>query len=429
MIAGLGDQIRNSLTGRKAQYTRVDQDDGAGSGSTNESQALLNGRIRRISFKRILCQLLLVCFIVGLVLFLTVGRKHHEDSGDDPELPDQPLPDRPSPVPPVPSETPSNSPSNPPGDSPKHPHKPKQPENPNAPGHLPDGASCGAECTVASYKWPIDDLMRSFSFYQSGQLTSGRTYIKRSRSAGPGNFYVSLELTAIQLSDITLVYTPSRSSSGTSAVLATPKAISPFSRIVANITIELPLDTMDSFQAFHFISQNTDIAFEETDDSNTFNIGKVEVRTTNADILLSPLFTTDAGLEVATRNGEISGIVRSNGKVEISNANGDIDLDVVGDSAIVYTTNADLTGAYVCASKCSLQTTLGDLMLREAQTDSLLLDNQNGRTDVRNISSVSSIVSSGKNGAMSLQVSDVKPGAMIVLSTTNNKVDLTMVSV
>lgn len=432
LIAGLGDQIRNSLNGQKPQYTRVDQEDGGVSSSTSESQAL-TGRRRRIPFKRILCHLLLVCFIVGFVLFLTVGRKHHEDSEDEPELPDQPLPDRPlpdhpSPVPPIPSETPSNPPSNPPGDSPKHPHKPKQPENPNAPGHLPDGSSCGADCTVASYKWPIDDYLRSFSFIQSGILNSGRTYIKRSRSAGPGNLYVSLELTAIKLSDITLIYTPSRSSSGTIATLSTPRAISPFSRIVANITIELPLDTMDSFQEFNFIAQNIDVAFEETDDSNTFNISRLEVRTTNADIVLSPLLTADAGLEIATRNGDISGIARSKGKVDISSTNGDIDLDMVGDTAIVYTTNAEITGEYVCASKCEFQTTSGDLVLRKVQTNSLLLDNKNGKIDVRNISSVMNIVSSGKNGPTSLQVSDVKPGALIVLSTTNDKVDLTMVS-
>jgi DUF4097 and DUF4098 domain-containing protein YvlB len=185
---------------------------------------------------------------------------------------------------------------------------------------------------------------------------------------------------------------------------------------------------MDNFQAFSFQAHNTDIAFEETDDSNTFNIDKLEVRTTNAEIVLSPLFTADAGLEIATTNGEISGSARSKGKVEISSTNGDIDLDVVGDTAIVSTTNGYLTGEYVCASKCSLQTTSGDMILRKAQTDNLMLDNKNGKIDVRNITSVLNIVSSGTNGPMSLQVSDVKPGALIVLSATNDKVDLTMVS-
>jgi Putative adhesin len=432
LIAGLGDQVRNSLNVRKPQYTRASQTDGGEVGSTTENQTL-NGRERRKPFLRIVCHLLLVCIVVGFILSLTITWKHNEDSSDDPDLPDRPLPGHPSPVPPIPSDTPSNPPSNPPSDppedSPKHPDEPKQPENPNAPGHLPDGSSCGADCVVASYQWPIDDYLRSFSFFQSGLLTSGHAYIKRSRSAGPGNFYVSLELTGIKMSDITLIFSPSRSSSGTSVVLSTPRAISPFSWIKANITIELPLDTMDSFQDFSFIAQNTNVAFEETDDSNTFNISKLEVSTTNADIILSPLFTTAAGLEVQTRNGDISGIARSKGKVEISNANGDIDLDVVGDTANVYTTNADLTGEYVCPTKCELQTTSGDLNIRKIQTINLVLDNKNGKIDVRNISSVFNLVSSGSNAAMKLQVQSVIPGAMIVLANKNDAVDLTMVSV
>ncbi|KAI9283894.1 hypothetical protein BC943DRAFT_381748 [Umbelopsis sp. AD052] len=427
-LAGLGDQIRNSLNVQKQQYTRVNQTHEEAN-STSESQTLNGFTRRRKPVLRILCHLVLVCFIVGFVLLLTITWKHEEGSNDGPGLPD-----RSSPIPSIPSRTtsippsipPSNPPSDPPGDTPKPPSDPKQPEDPNMPGHLPDGSSCGAGCIVSSYRWPIDDNMRSFGYIQSGQLTMGRAYIKRSRSAGPGNFYVSLGLTGIKMSDITLVFSPSRSNRGASVIFSTPKVISPFSRIEANITVELPLDTIHSLQEFMFLAQNTDITFEEIDESNTFEISKLQVATTNADLMLSPFFTTAASSEIKTRNGDIFGIVRSKGKVEVSNANGDIDLDMVGDTGIIYTTNGDVTGEYVCSAKCDFQTSSGDLKLRRIQTKSLLLDNKNGKIDVRNISSAFNVVVSGRNDPMKLQVQSVIPGALIVLSNKNAAVDLTM---
>jgi hypothetical protein len=371
---------------------------------------------------------LLAIGIVIWILFISLSSRQDPPSSETPPPPPAKSSSS-SGIPPSDPSEPSGptQPTNVPTHSPKQPDTPGSPNNPNDPP--PDGSSCGYNCVYATYNWPLFNNIRAARLWMTGAVTSGNMLVKRSQSPTAGSITAVFMLTNVEKSDVSTVFMPYDEVGGTSLFISNPRSIPIFSSIRTQIVVELPSFENDIFQEFSSAAKNTDVTISNTNSSETYNITKLDILTSNAQIRMTPLFTTSTTQQLQTSNGDISGTIRSTGgKVKLISTNANIDVDGHGDQIVIDTRNGDVSGQYRCTKTCNFKTSSGKFDISKLKAETLVVENGNGEIDLRGITDVHTVVVHSSNDKMKLEIQSTTGAPSIVLSNSNSNIDLKMVS-